>query len=615
MKLSAHHYQQVREARKHLLDRGLHAAQIPERVVPQEIEESWRRSASLRVSPSREPRLLGDIDPEAALLRLTSPVLDQWQSNLIDSRLTVVLADQRGRIIARRSTSSQESRQLDGVHAAEGFDFSEESLGTNGLGTPIESRGVVYVDGPAHFNDALAEITCAGAPLRHPITGRVIGSISLATSSQHANILMTSMTRQIAHQISEELVAHADSRALELARIYRNNRAAGRSVIVMNSESVMTDQQTFPRLNAEAHALAWDTLQRHRWPDGPLRLTLPLLGTVAAERLGRDVHNPVYVLEFLKPSRTPELTQELCANFLRPRESAIPLPTHMAHRAAPATETHQPLQLNDSGRGPFADIEQSLEAAAQTPGVVLIVGESGTGRCHQAARWLRSRTGDEPEERSAQDIASALGSAATTQTAPLRHIADSLNTGRGVVIREAEALTDEARALLRDIALSLPATARPRIVLTGRDSAEGTDSGDAKTVHLRPLRKMRRQIPAVIKEVSSSLFPSATPPQISSAALQKLLSWSWAGNVTELRDVLRFASRRSNQLLIDIQHLPVDLQKHDVTRLSRYEQHEREAILGALRDADDNKSRAAELLGIGRTTLYRKMRTLKISVQ
>jgi MFS family permease len=46
--------------------------------------------------------------------------------------------------------------------------------------------------------------------------------------------------------------------------------------------------------------------------------------------------------------------------------------------------------------------------------------------------------------------------------------------------------------------------------------------------------------------------------------------------------------------------------------LSRYEQSERSAIVAALAEAGGNKSRAAEILGIGRTTLYRKMRALKI---
>ncbi len=59
-------------------------------------------------------------------------------------------------------------------------DFSEESIGTNGLGTPMQEGSAVFVRGAAHFNEALESLACAGVGIRHPVTGRVIGSLSLA---------------------------------------------------------------------------------------------------------------------------------------------------------------------------------------------------------------------------------------------------------------------------------------------------------------------------------------------------------------------------------------------------------------------------------------------------
>jgi sigma-54 dependent transcriptional regulator, acetoin dehydrogenase operon transcriptional activator AcoR len=72
---------------------------------------------------------------------------------------------------------------------------------------------------------------------------------------------------------------------------------------------------------------------------------------------------------------------------------------------------------------------------------------------------------------------------------------------------------------------------------------------------------------------------------------------------------------RSSGNLIEAKDLPVAMREAPRHSLSRYEQGERDAIVSALREARGNKARAADILGIGRTTLYRKMRSLKIDAE
>jgi hypothetical protein len=72
-------------------------------------------------------------------------------------------------------TGRSERARFDNAYAAEGFDFSEESIGTNGLGTALREGSAVFVRGPEHFNDALEELACARTGIRHPATGRLIG--------------------------------------------------------------------------------------------------------------------------------------------------------------------------------------------------------------------------------------------------------------------------------------------------------------------------------------------------------------------------------------------------------------------------------------------------------
>ena len=82
--------------------------------------------------------------------------------------------------------------------------------------------------------------------------------------------------------------------------------------------------------------------------------------------------------------------------------------------------------------------------------------------------------------------------------------------------------------------------------------------------------------------------------------------------MAELTRVLAGLPEEARSGLIQTKDLPVSMQEAPRYSLSRYEQGERDAIVSALREAGGNKARAADILGIGRTTLYRKMRTLKI---
>ncbi|MEZ7236531.1 helix-turn-helix domain-containing protein [Rhodococcus sp. GXMU-t2271] len=587
---------EVRIARERLLEQGLVRASVPASLVAKEIEQSWRRSVSHRVDPGAEPHVLGEFDPDSAILRAAGRVLDQWQTNLTDSRMTLFLADEEGRIVSRRIVDAQDGRLLDRANAAEGFNFSERTLGTNGLGTPIEARGVVFVRGNEHFNDALAQLACAGAPIKHPITGRIVGSLSLASHVDVASPLMVAMVRQAGHEIAEALEHMADSRDLELARAYRLFRSSRRPVLVMNSETVMTDLPSLAHLDAESHAVLWEKLRLHRWDGDSLKLELPMLGTEAmVRRLGRGGQDAIFALEFLTPAGAAP--SELDAVVSETGSGTVPL-----LRAGAASPRPQ--------QSPYEVVQRQLTTAAAANGLVRVVGAPGVGKRHQASKWLRQRTGQEPELFTVRDLASDGTFWADGDTA--------LREGRGIVIAGDGSLSDELRRRLEDFArLPRPGVDRgARVVLTERtdDTGSPPDGADAASAAVRvpSLAELRGELPAVVREVAAERYPGAPAPRFSPAALQCLLAWPWPGNVAELTRLLTDLPQVARGGLIQTQDLPATMRQTRRPSLSRYEQAEREAIEGALREAGGNRSRAAEILGIGRTTLYRKMRSLKI---
>ena len=95
----------------------------------------------------------------------------------------------------------------------------------------------------------------------------------------------------------------------------------------------------------------------------------------------------------------------------------------------------------------------------------------------------------------------------------------------------------------------------------------------------------------------------------SSEARKALLTHAWPGNVRELRQKIMGAVLQAQEGVVTKKHLELAVTKptSPVSFALRNDAEDKERILRALKQANGNRSGAAELLGISRTTLYRKM--------
>ena len=95
----------------------------------------------------------------------------------------------------------------------------------------------------------------------------------------------------------------------------------------------------------------------------------------------------------------------------------------------------------------------------------------------------------------------------------------------------------------------------------------------------------------------------------SSEARKALLTHAWPGNVRELRQKIMGAVLQAQEGVATKEHLELAVIKptSHVSFALRNDAEDKERILRALKQANGNRSVAAELLGIGRTTLYSKL--------
>ncbi len=93
-------------------------------------------------------------------------------------------------------------------------------------------------------------------------------------------------------------------------------------------------------------------------------------------------------------------------------------------------------------------------------------------------------------------------------------------------------------------------------------------------------------------------------------ALQRLTSYNWPGNVRELRNVVEHAVLMCQDEVVQVENLPSAVSQEETGRppFGRLHDHERELVAQTLERVGWNKYRAAQILGISRSTLYSKIR-------
>jgi DNA-binding NtrC family response regulator len=134
-------------------------------------------------------------------------------------------------------------------------------------------------------------------------------------------------------------------------------------------------------------------------------------------------------------------------------------------------------------------------------------------------------------------------------------------------------------------------------------------------VKLPPLRERRSDIPLLINFFLEKFSDPQRPIRsISEDAMRRLMLYDWPGNVRELENAVERAVALGSGPILHISDLPSNLQQGpnekslDSNELTTIDEMTRRAILRALRETNGDKLAAAKLLGIGKTTLYRKLK-------
>jgi PAS domain S-box-containing protein len=618
---------------------------------------SWRRSLP-RHNPytgGALPRLSDDALQarrvrQFDLIAIARPFMEDIYQCVEQSGYVVLLLDATACVLEVLG-DPQVVDQLTALGLLPGVYWSEENAGTNAFGLALLERCAVQVVGAEHLFLRFHALTASAAPvfnaLGHPIG--IIGMVGLVRNSDvHTLAVVHAAARAIDSQMqNEHLFIELNAQRTQLATTLE---AISDGLVVCDAGGIIT------HLNSQAAQIL--NLKPETVVGRPLREYADLPEVVQQARRKQqellDVEAAFLVngmqvgcLVSLYPIRR-EHDQEPAGCILTLRR--IEQVHRLVQRMVGARSSI--FTLNDyTGESTLANqVRRQAQMAARSQSPLLIQGETGTGKGvlaraihNESARaegpFVSVNCRALPRDLVvAEFLGYEAGVFRSSQGQPSKF--ELAHTGT-LHLEEIDALPLEMQgALLRvvdsgevmrlggarvtpvDVRFVATASADvERQVINGDFRADLFYALSRISIRLPALRDRISDLPLIVNAALDRLRrQSGRRVEVSAEAAQVLRRYRWPGNMRELENALERAAVLTDSGLIEVQHLPDTIRgrgwpMEPSEHVPAMHEAEYEAIVRAASVCQGNLTKMAEMLGIGRTTLWRKIKASNIRVE
>ena len=612
----------------------------PSRLVRDSIADSWQRCAEIGVDPhTQRAALIGDEQQVEALCEAKKALLEAtqntWQllsQHLLASDSILILSDDQGVILDVKGNSEIVDAAAK-EHVAPGFDWSEQTAGTNAVGTALALEAPTVVRSVEHYCEAAKLWDCAAAPIRDLADGEVIGVLDITSVGELNNSHALSFAITAAKQIEHTLHSLELARSVELLSWYRKIESRYR-----DAAAVLVDRKG---------------------------------RVIVTNNIGAGIHYPEkFLLENHAPvSHQGSLSLKQVIEYdwgdeelpLAPNEwnggLIIVEPQADFTKVAPLRDTHPAFDKIITANPDFIACIDAAERMARAHSPVLINGETGSGKelfasaihaCSDRADgpFIAVNCGTLTQELAASELF-GYESGAFTGAAKQGRLGKFEEANKGTLfLDEIAELPQDVQAhllrVLQDNVVTRVGSNTPRqvdvrvIAATNKNLQTETDEGRFRLdllyrlkvlmLDLPPLRQRKDDISLLADRFLERMNATYGLGQksLSPELLQQLKAYDWPGNVRELHGVIESIYILNRATLLTTEHLPKDFQFHrpaanEVTengvhdKVSDLDSVEKQFIAQALADNDVSLESIAQQLGISRSTLYRKMKRYQLS--
>lgn len=638
-------------------NRYIESHELDVQLLRPEVADSWQRCRNLNVNPFQEAdgsvnqlELRERLYHKQHLLKIAHPFMDNLYNFVKGSGFQVVLTDEQGYLLEVLGDKDIINRTRQ-VLLCPGGNWSEAQKGTNAIGTAMVEKKPVQIYAWEHYCKSNHFLTCSASPIFNP-EGEVIGILDISGDYRVANAHTLGMVVAAVNAIENQLRLQKATDRLYMAYRYSNTLLENMSdgLISINNNGIITE------MNAKAGEIFGcnPNLAKGRHVEQIYNARATILQVISEgveyedreiiiEKMGRKIYSSATLLRDdtggtigavavfremnnRQPVRRPTILQSHCYTF----DDII--------GASPA----------------ITAAKEWAKMAAASPSTVHIRGESGTGKelfaqaIHNASprhdrQFIALNCAALPENLIESELfgyeegtftgARKGGQAGKFEIADggtifLDEIGDMSLNVQSKLLR----VIQEKKVSRIGSAHERPVDIRI-IAATHRDLSEEVRLGNFRQdlyyrlnvleITIPPLRQRRDDLPMLaahlVEKVSAKLGRSGI--SIDDGFMQTIKAHDWPGNIRELENAVERAIIRAgadNVLtadLLDVQGVRPEAERVElkVSEIRSLRDVEKKMIADALAFYEGNIQKAAAKLGIGRNTLYRKMKDYDLS--
>jgi transcriptional regulator of acetoin/glycerol metabolism len=610
--------------------------------------DSWQRCrhSNVNLSVDVAPQLGGDVlgslrRKNRELLQAAAPTLAEAADVLAGTSSLMLITDPMGVVLESVGDRKTVHAGMD-IALSQGGQWQEGAAGTNGIGTALAIDRAVMVHAGEHYCEGIKGWSCAGAPIHDPVDGSILGILDISAKKQESSTQIFALAVVAASQIQQALMRETEYQQLRLMEmgLEHSQRHAGDGLIAIDAKG----------------RIAYMSRLAHRMLGERIDSAVPELkrGMQLLDHSGRPIGKLVPGLprDWLRPL----LADGTVAGHL------LVIPSRTLTKAVPvvraATDESDPARSQfDSIVGVSESIRHAIAQAKQVAALnvpVLIEGETGVGK-ELFARAIHGQSGVArgpfvpfncgavSKEMLASELFGYAKGAFTGASADGRIGRFEQADGGTLCLDEIGELQLELQPyllrVLEEGIIYRVGDNRPRrinvriLAMTNRDLRAEVAAGrfrldlyhrlSVTAIEVPPLRLRSGDLECLIDYFNPRVADrhAREPARFTEDAMNRLKAYSWPGNVRELRNVVERGILFAQDGIADVACLPKEIAMSEppiqAPALSRVDDGiekdrslggaEQAAIHNAMRVSGGNLSVAASMLGISRSTLYRKM--------